>query len=99
MLGSDFVRLSSELFCIWCICPTWKCCDGRCYIAPTKFLCAAKTLSTNCFIDCIMPENFSLKITVGDTSIEGSAMNPESLALMMQDAIIKIQEIKKARAS
>ena len=46
-----------------------------------------------------MPENFSLKITVGDTSIEGSAMNPESLALMMQDAINKIQEIKKARAS
>ena len=59
----------------------------------------AKTLSTNCFISCIMPENFSLKITVGDTSIEGSALNPESLALMMQDAIIKIQEIKKARAS
>ena len=37
MLGSDFVRLSSELFCIWCICPTWKCCDGRCYVAPTNF--------------------------------------------------------------
>jgi hypothetical protein len=47
----------------------------------------------------LMPENFSLKITVGDTSIEGSAMNPDMLAQMMQDAISKIPEIKKARAS